>query len=193
MEQPPPPPPPPAVAQSPRALEQQQQQAMSPRSLPALNIGSMHHQQQHLQQNGLSAADPVTVAPHSARGDPQVTAALGGGWNPLGGQGGGSLLSVPQPAPSVAPPSAAPSQPAQPTAAQQQAALAAQLGAPGSNPAGQHAMMGGLGASPTAAAAAQMQQGGAGGAAAQYSLQQALQQMALQQAAQAQVKVRWGL
>lgn len=216
-EQPPPPPPPITLSPRSQALSLAEQQAvLSPRSHPAAAAAlatavppapaPQQPVQQQQQQNGLSAADPVTAAPLSARGDPQVTAALGGGWNPLGGQGG-SLLSVapaaplpaaaPQaPAPAPQPPAPAPAPVAAPapSVAQQQAALAAQLGAPGSGAPGaaQQHMMASL-ASPTAAAAAQQMQGGAG--SAQYTLQQALQQMALQQAqaqAQAQAKVGAG-
>jgi hypothetical protein len=190
---PPPPvaaPPPPPAAPAPSVLSPRSAASpvggydaaamLSPRSV-ASAMGGMP------QQNGLSASDPVTAPPLSARGDQQVSLGLGGGWNPLGGQGG-SLLSVaphgpaPQPpTPAALAPPAPVSAPA-PTPAQQQAALAA-LGAP------QQHLVASL-ASPTAAAAQQQQLQGGSGAAAQYTLQQALQQMALQQAAAAQAKAQ---
>ncbi|EFN55227.1 hypothetical protein CHLNCDRAFT_134489 [Chlorella variabilis] len=73
LDQPPPPPPP--MALSPRsaaaaAAAMEQQAVLSPRSLPPVSIAPLAA---HQQQNGLSAADPVTAAPLSARSDPQVT------------------------------------------------------------------------------------------------------------------------
>eukprot|EP00887_Chlorella_sp_A99_P004904 scaffold4.g4904.t1 len=159
-------------------------------------------QQQQQQANGLSTADPVTAPPLSAR---TGSTAAAEGWNPLGGGSQTSLMAVPPVAqPPAGPPPVATSVPSPSAAAMHAHSLAAQqsLGGPGAGgvpPPGASPLLAGAAAvppagTPTAAAAAanpvsaavqqqaaQQQQ--------QYSLQAALQQMALQQAAvQAQVQ-----